>query len=138
MKKYEAIEHTADMGIRVKGATLKDLFKNAAAAMFDIIAGKTAKKSQGTKSIAIKQKAGSSEELLAIWLNELLSLSAINETIFENFKINKLDENTLEAQVKGSSIKNYRVNTEIKAATYHELKIKKNETGWQAEVIFDV
>ncbi len=44
----------------------------------------------------------------------------------------------IEAEAIGSDIKNYKVNTEIKAATYHELKLKKNIFGWQAEVVFDV
>ena len=141
MKNYELIEHTADIGIRVKGRELKELFKNAAQAMFDIIAEKksqaTSHKSQATR-IMVKQKADSLEELFINWLNELLSLSATKELIFSDFQINKLDKNTLQAVAIGEDIKNYKVNTEIKAATYHELKIEREESGWLAEIIFDV
>ena len=38
MKNYELIEHTADVGIRVRGKGLNELFQNAAVAMFEIIA----------------------------------------------------------------------------------------------------
>lgn len=139
MDNYELIEHTADIGIRVKGCDLKDLFKKAALAMFDIIAEKrTENRKQRTEDIAIKQKANDLEELFVNWLNELLSLSATKELIFEDFNIHNLDENNLEATVTGSNFKNYKVNTEIKAATYHQLKLKNDESGWQAEVIFDV
>ncbi len=150
---YELIEHTADVGIRVKGGELKELFKNAALAMFDIIAQqrtentclppacRTGRDRQGkhkTEKIKVRQKADSLEELFINWLNELLSLSATKELIFSDFQINKVDKNTLEALAIGEGITNYRVNTEIKAATYHELKLEQTKSGWQAEVILDV
>ncbi len=137
-KNYELIEHTADVGIKVKGNDLKDLFKNAASAMFDIIAEKKEPKAAKQAKIKIEQKAENLEELFVNWLNELLSLSATKELIFSDFQINKLDENTLQAVVIGDDFKNYKVNTEVKAATYHQLKIEEAKTGWQAEVIFDV
>lgn len=140
MKNYELLEHTADIGIRVKGSDLKELFKNVALAMFDIIAEKKSPVAirKPPVKITIKQKAENLEELFINWLNELLSISATKELIFCDFKITKLTENNLEATVSGIPIENYRINTEVKAATYHELKIAKTESGWEAEVIFDV
>ncbi len=138
MKTYELIEHTADVGIKVKGSDLKELFRNAAAAMFDIIAEKKEPEIKKQAEIKIKQKADDLEELFVNWLNELLSLSATEELIFSDFQINKVDKNTLQALAIGEDIKNYKVNTEIKAATYHQLKLEEAKTGWQAEVIFDV
>ena len=138
MKKYTLIEHTADIGIKVKAKDLKKLFKNAAQAMFEIIAERQhlgAIKQEKTK---IEQKADNIEELFINWLNELLSLSATKEIIFSDFKIDRLEEDNLEATVIGGNIKNYKVNTEIKAATYHQLEIKKVPSGWEAKVIFDV
>lgn len=138
MRNYELIEHTADIGVRVKGADLKGLFKNAALAMFDIIAEPRTKNQEPRTKYVIKQQAENIEELFINWLNELLSLSATKELIFSDFKIEKLDKNNLEAQATGEDIGNYKVNTEIKAATYHRLKIEETNAGWQAEVIFDV
>lgn len=137
-KNYELIEHTADIGIKVKGNDLKELFRNAAAAMFDIIAEKKEPEVKKQAEIKIEQKADNLEELFVNWLNELLSLSATKELIFSDFQINKVDKNTLQALAIGEDIKNYKVNTEIKAATYHELKLEQTKTGWQAQVIFDV
>lgn len=136
-KNYEIIEHTADIGIRVKGGDLKELFKNAALAMFEIMA-EAKKKAAEKKELKIKLKADNLDELFINWLNELLSLSAAKELIFPAFKITKLNESSLEAILSGSDIKNYRLNSEIKAATYHELKLGRIKSGWQAEVIFDV
>lgn len=138
---YELIEHTADIGVRIRAKDLKGLFQNAARAMFDIIAEKrpqTKDRRPQTKKIYLKQKADDLEELFVNWLNELLSLSAAKELIFFDFKIDKLDERNIEAQAFGYSIANYKLNTEIKAATYHQLKIKEDKNGWEAELIFDV
>ncbi len=135
-KNYDLIEHTADIGIRVKGQDLKDLFKNTALAMFDIIAER--KKAEKQRDLKIEQQADNLEELFINWLNELLSLSATKEVIFSDFRINKLDENNLQAVAVGDDVKNYKVNVEIKAATYHALKLERSSAGWQAEVIFDV
>ncbi len=141
MVDYEIIEHTADIGIRVKGKDLKAIFKDSALAMFAII-GQAVPSPSDTKikktGLKIKQKAGDLEELLVNWLNELLSLSSAKELMLTDFVIRKLDKNNLEAEVYGEDIKNYKVNTEIKAATYHRLKIQESDSGWQAEVIFDV
>ena len=141
MKNCELIEHTADIGIRIKASDLKGLFKNAALSMFDIIAEKKSDighRTLGIEKIIVKQKADDLGELFINWLNELLSLSAIKEKIFCDFRFKKLDEQNLEAEVFGCDIKNYKVNVEIKAATYHQLKLEKQKAGWLAEVIFDV
>ena len=137
-KNYELIEHTADIGIRVKGRELADVFKNAALALFDIVAEKKAAAKPRWKSIRIEQTADSLEELLINWLNELLSLSQTREVIFTDFKIEKLTPSLISAQATACPITDYRVNVEIKAATYHQLKIEKAGALWQAEVIVDV
>lgn len=137
-KNYELIEHTADIGVRVRGADLKFLFENAACAMFDIIT-KGQKPVGGTKKkIAVKQEGQGREELFINWLNELLSLSSAKGLIFTGFKIRKLDAGSLEADVSGRDIAGYKGTKEIKAATYHQLKIEEQESGWVAEVILDV
>jgi SHS2 domain-containing protein len=137
-KPYEIIEHTADIGIRVKAGDLKELFNLSALAMFDIIAEKSDAKQNLPVKIKIEQRADNLDELFVNWLNELLSLSAIKELIFFDFQIKKINKNFLRAVVFGRSSEVYKVNVEIKAATYHELKIEEDASGWKAEVIFDV
>ena len=138
VKNYEIIEHTADIGIRVKGASLDRIFKNAALALFDMMADKHTSARSRRRVIRIKQTADTLEELFINWLNELISLSQTKEVIFTDFKINALDARTIEARGIAGDIADYYVHTEVKAATYHQLMLTKNRNGWQAEVIFDV
>jgi SHS2 domain-containing protein len=135
---FEIIDHTADIRIRVFGADLKGLFRNAGLAIFQISAEKTTSSVSKVKKIKIIQEAFDLEELLVNWLNELLSLSAAKGLVFTELNISKIDEKNLEAEAIAESMENYRINTEIKAATYHELKVVKTAEGWQAELILDV
>jgi len=139
MKDYELIEHTADVGIKVSGKDLKEIFIKAARAMFDIIAEPCSVCCKlKFKNIDIKEEAQDEEQLLVEWLNELLSLSEAKELIFDKFQINNLTQNQLVVVASGYPRENYKINTEIKAATYHELKIEETKDGFKAQVIFDV
>ena len=138
LKNYEVLEHTADIGIRVKSLTLGSLFKKACLAITDITSEKQKIQYPEKHKIVITQKAGNVEELFVNWLNELLSVSSAEALIFEDVKINQINEQFIDAIAIGTDIKNYKVNVEIKAATYHQLKVEKNGPLWQAEVIFDV
>ena len=138
MKNYEIFEHTADIGLRIRGKDLKELFKSAGLSLFEISSRKQFTKNKNHTSLIVRQKADNLDELFINWLNELLSLSSAKGLIFHGIKINKLENSCLEAQIIGSDINNYKVNTEIKAATYHGLKIAQDKNGYIAEVILDV
>ncbi|MDD5449419.1 MAG: archease [Candidatus Omnitrophica bacterium] len=136
--RYELIPHTADIGIRAYGKDLRELFTNAAYGMFDIIAdldGLTPSVSQ-----SIEVKAANREELLAAWLAELLYHFYTKQIIFFDFNIEKLDDTSLDAKASGRHVgeNRNRLKTEIKAVTYHELKIEENRAELSATVIFDV
>jgi SHS2 domain-containing protein len=135
---YKLIEHTADIGIRVKSFSLAGLFKNAGLAITDLSFQKQTSQYPGKHNIVIRQKASNVEELFINWLNELLSVSAVEALVFEDIKIIQINENFVDAIAIGSDIRNYKFSAEIKAATYHHLKVEKTGFFWQAEVIFDV
>ena len=54
MKRYEQFPHTADIGVRVFGHDLKELFENAAFAMFDLLADLEGLKGDIVKDFEIK------------------------------------------------------------------------------------
>lgn len=141
MKNYEILEHTADIRVRIYGKTIKELFKNAALALFGIIVGY---KSKPQIEKEVKLEAEAMEELLVNWLNELISLFYAEKFLPASFKItieNKERFMALDAKIKGEDFNPYenkKINTEIKAATYCNLKIEKNKKGFNTEVVFDV
>lgn len=137
MKPYETIDHTADMGIRVWGSTKKQLFKNAATGMFDLIVDKRAVAAK--KKMKFNLKAPDVKELFVSWLRELLYQYSAKGMVFKNIKISKLTDTQIEAIAAGEKInKSHIFKNDLKAVTYHDLEIKKTKTGWKTQVIFDV
>src|SRR3990167_8828409 len=137
MKRYEQFSHTADIGVRAYGKDLSELFANAAFAMFDIIADLDGLKTALTETIRLE--APSAEELLVAWLDELLYRFYTKQIIFSDFEITSLDGKRLEAKAHGRPVgaNRNRLKTEIKAATYHDLKIRKTAEGYEVEIVFD-
>ena len=138
MKRYEIIDHTADIGMKAYGNSPEELFINAAYGMFDIIADLEGLKT--STSIKIKLEAENPEELLIAWLDELLYNFYTKNIIFADFKILSLTKREIEAEAFGRHIgdKKSRLKTEIKAATYHGLKIEEKNKNYEVQIIFDV
>jgi len=138
MKRYEQFSHTADVGVRVYGSDLKELFDNAAFAMFDVIADLEGIKGSIVQDLDLK--APNLDELLVSWLDELLYNFYTKSVIFYKFDIEKLTDDSMKAKAYGRLVgeNRNRLKTEIKAVTYHNLHIKKNGEGYAVEIIFDV
>ena len=138
MKRYEQFSHTADIGVRVFGKTLKELFENAGFAMFDILADLDGITGEITRDFELT--ASNHEELLISWLDELLYDFYTKNIIFYKFEITELGEDVLKAKAYGRSVSENRnrLKTEIKAATYYNLKIIKRDDYYEVDIIFDV
>jgi SHS2 domain-containing protein len=136
--KYESIQHTADVGIRVRHRTKKGLFANAAFALFDLMAGIKTIESQSHKNITVK--AFDQEELLNEFLNRLLREFTLENRLVGRVKIKKLAETSLTAEIYGEPYqpKKHLIKKEIKAVTFNDLHIKKVKSGYEAQIIFDV
>jgi SHS2 domain-containing protein len=135
---YELFEHTADMGLRVRARDLETLFREAAEGLFSIIAGEQPR-SEGSREHAFELQAGSRDDLFFDWLNELLYTSHTERELLRDFEVN-IDGMRLEATARGSPLDlavsdNLR---EVKAITYHGLKVEPTTDGWLAEVVVDI
>ncbi len=136
MKKYELIDHTADVCIKAYGKTISEAFENAAVGMFDIITDNSKIGIVGQYSI--KLEAPDLEQLLVDWLSELLFLNSAKNLVFGSFKV-AIDENHLSAQVFGEEYdtSKHKMGVEVKAVTYHMLEVKDTEPFY-VKVLFDI
>jgi SHS2 domain-containing protein len=137
MKIYEQLDISGDIGLRVWGKTLEELFENAAIGMSGLITDTSNIEETGEREITLS--SDSNEGLLIQWLNELIFLFDAEGFIGKVFKVS-LHDNGLKAKVSGGNF-NPEVNESrllIKAATYHGLSLKKNNSHWEATVIFDI
>ncbi len=136
-KRFEVIDHTADIGIAAYGADLKEAFANAAYALFslmvdlDNVADAVCSEAEVT--------AENREDLLVAWLNELIYLFEVENVLFARFEIDELSETRLRASCYGEKIdpERHKIKMAVKAATYHMLKIEE-ERGYRVQVLFDI
>jgi SHS2 domain-containing protein len=138
MKKYEFIEHTADIGLKAYGKNISEAFENAAIGMFDIITDCSEINNVGQYDIILH--ASDLEQLLVDWLSELLFLNSAKNLVFGFFKVELDMENlSLSAHVFGDkyNISKYKIGVEIKAVTYHMLEIKYKPPCY-VKVLFDI
>ena len=136
MKKFELIEHTADMGLRAYGKTLSGAFANAAYGMFSIIAELDRVKEVESRRIEVT--ADDMESLLFEWLNSLLYYFDVEGLIFKRFDIKAFGEKRLAADCFGEKYDpaRHRIKLGVKSATYHMLEVDRVKN--QVQVIFDV
>lgn len=135
---FELLEHTADVGIRAYGRTLKEAFENAARATFSIITDLNLVEEK--QDLRVRVEADDTGALLVAWLNELIYLFETEKIIFKSFDISDWDqEHYLEARVRGEPVDvgRHPIETQIKACTYHMLRVEK-DSFFTVQVIFDV
>jgi SHS2 domain-containing protein len=130
---------TADVAFIAYGRDLNELFANAALAMFEVMINTKQVKAKTKRRIRVK--ANDLQSLMFNWLNELLFHYGSESLAFSKFKV-KVDEKNfkLSAECAGEKIdpRKHETRTEVKAATYHKLEIKKTEDVWSAQVIVDI
>lgn len=136
MKRYELIEHTADVGVKAYGKSLSEAFEHAAKGMFDIITDTSTIESLGEYKIMLE--APDLEQLLVDWLSQLLFLNGAYSLVFGTFKVT-ITGNHLSARVLGEKYdtKKHRMGVEIKAVTYHMLQVHEKDPLF-VQVLFDI
>ncbi|MBI5650557.1 MAG: archease [Chloroflexi bacterium] len=135
MKLFEEIPHTADWSFRAFGRDLRELFANAAHAIF-AMQGARADDAANEIERVIELNAMDREALFVTWLSELLWLQEAHREVYTHFEIESLSETDLRATAFGKP--RVAMDKIIKAATYHNLKIEQTQDGWQAVVVVDV
>jgi SHS2 domain-containing protein len=138
MKRFEILDHTADIGVMVYGEDLKALFENAGRAFFHVITDLRKVKGRTERWIEIDGKELS--RLMVEWLTELLYLHEVEHLLFKGFEVECVGESGLRAKVKGEPFQEgvHIIKTEVKAVTYHQIFVNKVNGGWKAQVIFDL
>lgn len=139
MERFRLIDiTTADVAFEAYGKDLDELFANAALAMFDVIVNTKQIKPKVKREV--KVKGNDLQSLMFNWLNKLLVFVDAENLAFSGFEV-KVDEKLeLKAVCKGEKIdrKKHETRTNVKAATYHKMKIEKKKSGWKAQVILDI
>lgn len=135
---YEHFDHTADLGFRLEAATMNQLFIDAGHCLFAAIV-EHPETIQPNQTCTITLTGTDREYLLFDWLRELLLLAEMEKMVFSRFEVS-VHEEGLSAKIYGEPLdpERHGLNHEVKAITYHNLKVEASDTGFRAEVIVDI
>jgi SHS2 domain-containing protein len=147
---FETFEHTADIGLRARARDLNGLFADAAHAMFSVMVANP-QDIRPIQASAFSLPADEPDALLRRWLAELLYAFHVRRMLFCQYEITVAAAGasgespwpamfSLEAVARGEPIDSarHRMDVEIKAVTWHGLRLEREADGWLAEVIVDV
>lgn len=134
---YRVLDVPGDVGLRAEGDTVEECFISAAKGLYSLITDIDKVEPLIEKTIEITDE--SLESLLISFLNELIfqfdAYGFLGKSI--NLKIDRL---SLKATLKGETFdpQKHERKLLIKAATYHNLKLFRENSLFVAEIIFDI
>jgi SHS2 domain-containing protein len=132
----EELDHTSEIGLRVRADAPEQLFACCAQAMFGLL-----RVLPDTARTAIHHRLTinslDGESLLVDWLSELLYLYETTGALFTDCIVLRWTATHLEAHVTGYPPTEPPA-IQIKAVTYHQLSLQANADGWTAQIYFDI
>ena len=140
---HETFEHIADVGIRGWGGTPEEAFVGGAKAMMGVMFDTSTVERK--KVIEVECSADDLGALFVEWLNALLTQRDLEEMVFSDFEV-RIEEGGEEKTLKGKALgegydpERHEFRTEVKAATYSQLKVYHDEQKkmYVAQCIVDV
>jgi len=138
MNRYRVFNHTADLGVEIYGKTVEELLVNAAFAIGDLMTD--LQNVEVTRARRIVAEGTDWEDLLVNYLREALYLFNGEGLLLGDYAIIEIDPRHVVGEARGEPFDpdRHRINTEIKAVTYHQALVRETETGWIGRVVFDV
>jgi SHS2 domain-containing protein len=135
---FEFFEHTADLGLRVRAPDLDTLFAEAAQAVFAAIV-EDLRTVEPRERLDVRLPPDDREYLLFDWLRQLLYHFDARHLLLGRFEV-RVGEAGLTGTAWGEPLDRARhvLDHEVKAITYHGLRVEQTADGWLAEVIVDI
>jgi SHS2 domain-containing protein len=133
---FSFLGHTADVRMRVTGATLEDLFRDALLGMV-ALADPVAHAQREPLSREIAVESGDQTALLVDFLNESLASMHTAREAYTGVTFHSLTERSLRATLDGYRAQSF--GEDIKAVTYHEADVRRGFSGgWETTIVFDI
>lgn len=139
MKRYEELEHTADLRIAFYGRTIGELFENAGLGLFELMVDPLGESPVDRREIQVD--GDDLEELIVNWLRLLHGLYVVDDEVVTALDGCRVDDDGRVVGYAGvvpfDSTIHQRLR-EIKAVTYHDVRVEKEGDRWSARIVFDV
>lgn len=134
---YRVLDVPGDIGLRAEGDTVEDCFLSAALGLYSLITDLDKVEPLIEKEIEIAEE--SLESLLISFLNELIFQFDTYGFLGKTISLS-IDKFSLKATLKGETFdpQKHERKLLIKAATYHNLRLFRENSLFVAEIIFDI
>ena len=132
------IDHTGDAGILLRAVSLRQLFERAAWGMFSLLTNVA--EIRLVEEVPVQVEANDLPALMLAWLSELNYRHVTEHRLFGQFEVSVISDQMVFARISGETINpgRHTIFTEIKAVTFHGLRLEKSDSGWESQIIFDL
>jgi SHS2 domain-containing protein len=136
---FETFDHTADLGLRIRAGDLNSLFAEAGLALGSILVEDPASV-RPTRRVEVTLPADAVEYLMFDWLRAILYHFEVDRMLVARCEVSVSPTAGLHAVLEGEPFdpSRHEMAHEVKAITYHDLRVEEAGGGWLAEVIVDI
>jgi len=140
--KFEFLEHLADAYVAARGRSLEEAFENAALAMFDVMTDTQKVESKIKDEVIVEEH--DQKALLYSWLEHLLLKFEIEGNLYSRFEVSRIQQTDkgwrLHATIFGERFDPTRhvSKVDVKAVTYHQMEIGREDDGYLLRFILDL
>lgn len=137
MAGYRFLDHMTDAVIEAHGDSLEEAFEQAAMGLVDTMVDVAGVRPE--TAIEIEAVGHDLESLLFDWLDKVMLLLVADGMAMSEFAV-KADGYTLKGVAKGEKLDlaRHKYKVEIKAVTYHEMSVVRQDDGVTVRFLLDL
>ncbi len=136
---FEDLGHTADVGVRVRGATAEEALARLALALGTLLTGGAGAEPEREEILTVEGGPGLAGTAVAL-LRELLFRFAAERVVPAAVEVRSADERGAEAAVAFArwDPARHAEGADVKAVTWHAARLDREGDGWIGQAVFDV
>ncbi len=134
----ETFEHTADIGLAAQADSVDELFAALGEGLANYIGRASQVRKNETRPLNVK--ADDLESLAVDYLGEVLGVVQFDHFLVAEIRVTKITDTELWADLLGEPFDptRHEISAEVKAVTYHQLKVARQDDKWVARVLLDI
>jgi SHS2 domain-containing protein len=135
---FKILEHPSDLGIEAHGNSMQEVFRNAARGLVSVVTGTSKIEPRQERTVVLQ--ALDRENLMVRWLTEILYLYDAEKFLTADARFEILKDTLLKANLLGEpyDVSKHELKLDVKAITYHQLKVEDHDGNWIARIFVDI
>ena len=137
-KRWSTFEHPSDLGLEARADSLGELFEALGEGVAEHTCPRGSVRPDQTRRV--EAHADGPENLLVDFLGELLKLFHLERFLIARVRVAAIDDRHVRAEADGETYDpaRHELGAEIKAVTYHQLRVACQAGQWTGRVLLDL